>query len=164
MTESLEEALRQLADRVGLSTGDVEWPVDAFRGLECCQVGPSHVPDVDEVPHLSTVFEDARCVTPAKGAHKKAGDTGVRRVHRAPRTENIVVAKRDDRSTRFVSEDGAQVLLVDLGGGVDIAGVKRGILTHTLGDKIATARGAHWLERPRPKSFGLPWAGTDWTT
>jgi hypothetical protein len=88
---------------------------------------------------LTSVFKDARWFTAAEGADEEAGDAGVRRVHRAPRTENVVVPQRDDRSARFVSEDGAQVLLVDLGGGVDVAGVERGILTHTLANEIAAA-------------------------
>ncbi len=118
----------QVADGVGGSAGDVVGAgLDVGPG-EGGHVGPGHVVDVDEVPGLAAVLEHLRGLPGGQGAPEDRRHPRVGRVPRHPRPVDVVVAEGDDGCPRLSAPQGAQVLLVELGGGVDVAGIERRVL------------------------------------
>ena len=82
----------------------------------------------------------------ASEERKMLATPGVGRVARHPRAVDVVVAQRGDGRARLARERGAQVLLGELGRGVDVARVERRVLGHRLGLERAAADRARRLE------------------
>ena len=118
----------QVADGVRSAAGDVVGAgLDVGPG-EGGHVGPGHVVDVDEVPGLAAVLEHLRRLPCRQGAAKDRRHSRVGRVARHPRPVDVVVAEGDDGGPRLPPPQRAQVLLVELGGGVHVAGVEGRVL------------------------------------
>ena len=130
------------------AAGDVERARDA--GLQREHVGRGDVAHVHEVAPLARRprTRAARCPAASDGA-EDARHAGVGRVARHPRTVDVVVAQRGDGRAGLAGERGAQVLLRDLGRGVDVARVERRVLGHRLGRQRAAAARARRLEAAR---------------
>ena len=88
-----------------------------------------------------------------------AGHAGVRRVARHPRAVDVVVAQRRRRSRRSRARSAAQVLLGDLGGGVDVARVQRGVLGDGLRLERRPQTGHGGSKRPASRSAGCAGGG-----
>ena len=83
--------------------------------------------DVDEVASLTAVLEHLGCLAPGRGRAEDGGHPGVGGVSRHPRSVDVVVAKGDDRAVVLTAVGRAQMLLMELGGGVHVAGVERAL-------------------------------------
>ena len=117
---------------------------------------------VDEVAALPAVLEDARCPAVLQGRPEDRGHPAVRRVPRHPRPVHVVVAQGHDRTAGLPAPRRAQMLLRDLGGGVDAARVERGVLgDQSRGERGRADRAAglepsrHQVGR-RPRGPGAP--------
>ncbi len=117
---------------------------------------------MDEVPPLATVLEHPRCRTALQRGPEQRGDTGVGGVTRHPGPVHVVVAQRGHPPADGPRPREGQVLLRELGGGVDVARIKRGVLGHQAGGERLTALWAGRFEasrrqvghRARPRPYG----------
>ncbi len=109
-------------------------------------VRPGDVADVHEVTPLAPVLEDLRGGAGGEAAAEDAGDPCVRGVARHPRAVDVVVAQRRQRHAALAREGRAQVLLMQLGRGVDAARISRGALADQERLEVAPAARAARLE------------------
>ncbi len=85
--------------------------------------------------------------SPRERAAKDAGDARVRRVVRHSGTVDIVIAQRCCANLVVLAREcAAEMFLVELGRGVDVAGVDGGGLGHGDRRERRAAHGARWLE------------------
>ena len=87
--------------------------------------GGGDVADVDEVASLGAVLEDPRRAAGLQGGAEERGDPGVRRVAGHPGAVHVVVAQRYRLAFGRPGPGAGEVLLRDLGGGVDVARLER---------------------------------------
>src|SRR5207249_3683342 len=113
----------QVEHRPGPAAGHVEGAGGQPRRGQGEDVGPGDIGDVDEVPRLAPVLEDVRGPTGGQGAAEDRRHAGVGRVPGHAGPVDVVVAEGDDGGTGVAAPQAAEVLLVQLGGGVDVAGV-----------------------------------------
>ena len=117
---------------------DVERAVIGLLAEERGDVRARNIADMDEIASLVPVFEHSGRVTALVRAAEDARDARVRSVARHSRPVDVVVAQRRDRGALVLAgERRAQVLLMQLGGGIHVARVDRRVLGHGLGDELA---------------------------
>jgi hypothetical protein len=135
---------RQLANGVGVPAGHVDGAGDRLGGGQGGQVGHGHVGHVDEVAPLGAVLEHLRGAPGGQGAAEDRGHPGIGGVAGHPGPVDVVVAQGGDRRPAGQGAGGGQLLLVQLGGGVDAARVGRGVLAdrHRLQVGAAAGRAA----------------------
>jgi hypothetical protein len=153
----------QLPDRVGLAAGHVEHPGHRRGRLQRQQVGAGDVADVDEVAALAAVLQHLWCPPGREGAAEDGRDPGVGGVAGHPRAVDVVVAQRRDHRPARGHRHQRQLLLMQLGGGVDAARVGHHILGHWQRLQVPTATGAGRLEPARFQSRWRSRAGADRT-
>ena len=123
-------------------------------------VGPGDVVDVDEVAALAAVLEHQRRLAGREAAAEEAGHTGVGRVAGHPRSVDVVVAQGGDGDAVLASEGRAEVLLVELGRGVHVAGIGRRVLaTWSATSPVVRSGGTRGSNRPAARSSTVRAAG-----
>ena len=145
----LPELLRQVGDGARRATGHVERSGHVCTRTERGHVGPGDVGHMHEIPSLSAVLKDAWCLTSVQRAEEQAGYPGVGGVDGSSWSVDVVVPKCDHRGSCLAPERRAQMLLMHLGGGVDVAGVECGVLVDRGPRQVRAARPAGRLERTR---------------
>jgi hypothetical protein len=106
------------------------------RGIASCERlnrgdgGAGNVADVHEVPSLGPVLEDTRRAAGRKRGTEERRHPGVRRVAGHPRAVHVVIAQRHRLPRGHPGPRSGQVLLRDLGVGVDVARPERRLFQH----------------------------------
>ncbi len=155
----------QLADRAGSAAahvvgaqrpGPARGAVRADDRAERGRGGPRHIADVHEVPELGPVLEDPGGAPGLERGTEKRRHPGVGRVARHPRAVDVVVAQRHGLPAGRPGPRPGQVLLRELGGGVDVPRVHRRVLRHEIGGERVAAALAAGLEPARVQVGRLP--------
>ena len=151
----------QVENGAGDPGGHVQRPYHGRVGGEGGHVGAGDVENVDEIAGLPAVLEHPWRLASFDGGPEDRCHAGVRRVLRHPGSVDIVVTQGGHGDAVLSTERGAEVLLVQLGGGVDVAWVGWRLLADGCPPRRATAGRAAGIEAAGGEVFRGAGAGSD---
>ena len=138
--------LRHLPHRVRRATGHVAGAEQGLVAEQRHDVHAGHVGNMHEVATLPSVFRHSRRHAPLECAAEDARHTRIRGVARHTGAVDVVVAEPARIDAVLPGERGQEVLLVELGRGIDVARIGRRVLGHGLGRQFAATLIAPRLE------------------